>query len=362
MKKSISILAIQSFRGANVHLASVKRHLGTLNSYFAVLLMASLAVFTSCKNDDIEFGDFDYQTIYFATQTPVRTITLGEDTYPTESDNEHRFQVYATLGGVENNKSDRTVNIVVDETLVDGLVFDDGSVMKALPADYYKLSGNTITIKSGNIMGCVDVQLTDAFFADPKSTELTYVLPLRIVSASDSVLSGMDYTLYAVKYKNKYHGCWLSRGTDLITTGGKDSTNVRMPDDWEDADLVYLTTVGLQQSRYEVSTNVWVADEKGNTTVATKKCSLILTFDDEDNCTITTDTEGCTATGSGKWTYHGEPKAWNKTDRDQLKLDYTVTFTYQSGGEDVTTTVKTTETLVMRDRQNKYETFTYTTK
>jgi len=287
-----------------------------------VLLQAALAATTSCQNDDIEFGDFDYQAVYFASQSPVRTITLGEDVYSTDLDNEHRFQIYARLGGAESNKKDRTISIAVDETLVNGLLYDDGTPVKALPRSYYTLGSNTITIAKGQMTGCVDIQLTDDFFADPLATQLTYVLPVRMVSASDSILSGeaksgvtspnivdagdwdtqpMNYTLYGLKYKNKYHGCWLSKGTDLL-----------------------------------------------------------LTFDDDGRCTVGTDTEGCTASGSGQWTYHGATKAWNKKDRDQITLDYNITFSYLSGGESVTTTLQTSETLVMRDRQSKYETFSYT--
>ena len=57
-------------------------------------------LFAGCENGDKEFDDYEYQTISFATQTPIRTITLGEDVYPTEQDNEYRMQIIATLGGV----------------------------------------------------------------------------------------------------------------------------------------------------------------------------------------------------------------------------------------------------------------------
>jgi len=346
-----------------------------------VLLQAALAATTSCQNDDIEFGDFDYQAVYFASQSPVRTITLGEDVYSTDLDNEHRFQIYARLGGAESNKKDRTISIAVDETLVNGLLYDDGTPVKALPRSYYTLGSNTITIAKGQMTGCVDIQLTDDFFADPLATQLTYVLPVRMVSASDSILSGeaksgvtspnivdagdwdtqpMNYTLYGLKYKNKYHGCWLSKGTDRLNVEGRDSTITRMPDDWEDASLVYLTTESLWQARYAVSVNINTLDSKGKATIATKTCDLLLTFDDDGRCTVGTDTEGCTASGSGQWTYHGATKAWNKKDRDQITLDYNITFSYLSGGESVTTTLQTSETLVMRDRQSKYETFSYT--
>lgn len=45
-------------------------------------------LFAGCENGDKEFDDYEYQTFSFATQTPIRTITLGEDVYPTEQDNE----------------------------------------------------------------------------------------------------------------------------------------------------------------------------------------------------------------------------------------------------------------------------------
>ena len=314
--------------------------------------------FTSCENGDIEFPDFDYQTVYFARQTPIRTITLGDDVYPTTLDNQHKCQIYATMGGVNTNKRTRTIQIVVDESLCSGRKFADGREVKAMPTDYYSLSGNTITIPEGEIMGCVDVQLTDDFFADPASTETTYVIPVRMVSAGDSILSGKDYVLYAVKYKNKYHGCWLSRGTDVLQTTGKtEETITRMPDYWEQADLVYLTTEGLQRSRYEVSTNISVVDDKGKTTVVTKTCSLILTFDANDQVTVSTDTEGCSASGNGQWQRQAAKKAWGDKDRDQLNLQYEVTFHYESAGQTVTTSRKTSETLVMRDRQSVMEDF-----
>ena len=342
----------------------------------SILLMAVVAIgmctsFTSCKNDDVEFPDFDYQTVYFARQHPVRTIVLGNDeVYPRDLDNAHKCEIYAVLGGVNKNKKDRHIQIVVDTTLCKGLKFSDGREVKPMPADYYKLSSNDITVKSGDIMGAVQVQLTDAFFADTmnavvsesSSEKVAYVIPVCMVSADDSILASKNYTLYAVNYKNAYHGCWLSRGTDVIkTTGQTDSTITRMPEYWEKADLVYVTTCGLQKSRYNVSTNVSVVTVNGKkkvTNVVTKTCSLILTFDSNGHCIVSTDTPGCQATGSGQFTPHGAAKAWGDKDRDQLTLQYDVTFTYESGGATVSTTRSTSETLVMRDRQSNLVDFT----
>ena len=329
-----------------------------LKTLFAVQCSLSIGMMlSSCKNGDIEFPDFDHQTVYFARQSPVRTITLGDDIYPTELDNQHRFQIYATMGGVNSNNTDRTIQVAVDETLCTGKTFADGSSVKPLPANYYSLSGNTIIIPSGSIQGCVDVQLNDDFFADPLSTKVTYVLPLKMVSASEQILSGKDYTLYAVKYKNKYHGCWLSKGVDVITENGQQTTYDRQPAYWEEADLVYLNTDGLRQSRYQVTTNVTVVNASGKSSIETKSCDLLLTFDSNDRVTVSTDTPNCTATGSGQWERQAAKRAWGDKDRDQLTLQYDVSFSYLSGGTTVTTTRQTKETLVMRDRQSKLEDF-----
>ena len=325
---------------------------------WAISLMSCLFVATACQNDDIEYPDFEYQTVYFAKQTPIRTITLGDDEYPRDLDNAHQCEIYAVVGGMNTNKRERKIEITVDNSLCEGLFFSDGRPVKAMPSEYYSLSSHTITIPKDEIMAPVTVQLTDAFFADPTTTEVTYVIPVRMVSATDSILRDRDYTLYAINYKNKYHGCWLSRGVDEIqVTDSATKTVNRMPQYWEKADLVYLTTDALQKSRYQVSTSLYSYETNGKLSVGLKACDLILHFDDNEHVTVTTDTPGCSVTGSGQWTRQGEKKAWGDKDRDQLKLEYEVTYNYESNGKPVTKSIKTTETLVMRDRQSKLETF-----
>lgn len=326
--------------------------------YCTIIAGLAAASLTGCHNADIEFGDYDIQTVYFARQTPVRTITLGEDVYSTDLDNQHRFEVYARVAGVESNKKDRTIYLEVDNSLCDGLKFDDGSAVTPLPNNYYELDDSKIVIKKGEVTDCVGVHLTDAYFADPLAPTLHYVLPLKIASATDSILDGKGYTLYALKYKNKYTGCWLNQGKDEITLpDGTTETKSRYAEYWEYADLCYFTTDALNVARYKVSYNATVYDEKGKSTISTKTCDLILTFNSDETCTVTTDTDGCTVNGSGLWEYHDEPLAWNKADRDRITLNYTIGYTYESAGEQVTTTVKTSETLVMRDRQNSLEDF-----
>ena len=150
-------------------------------------------LFAGCENGDKEFDDYEYQTISFATQTPIRTITLGEDVYPTEQDNEYRMQIIATLGGVWSNRKERTAQIVIDESLCTNAYFDNGKPILPMPKEYYTYSSEQVVFPKGDIYGRMDIQLTDAFFNDPLTPELTYVIPVRLAQAS------MSPTLYSVR-------------------------------------------------------------------------------------------------------------------------------------------------------------------
>ncbi len=320
-------------------------------------LIAVLALFSSCENDDWEFDDYGTTSVYFAKQTPIRTITLGTDVYSTEMDNQHQCQVMAVMGGVYENRQDRVVSYTVDPTLVAGQHFADGREVKVLPESYYTLdNASQFTIPKGKVMGGPTVTLTDAFFNDPLAIDVNYVLPLRITStaAFDTILTDKNHILYAVKYKNKWDGYWLSAGTDVITENGTTTTVTREPEYVEKYEVRQMTTRTLKQVNYPLATTVTLADG----TTQSLQCNLVLTFDDNDNCTITTDQPGCTATGSGKWTFEGAKKAWGDKDRDLLELTYTVVYTYQNS--DVTTATKkqeSTDRLIARDRGSKLEEF-----
>ena len=85
--------------------------------------------------------------------------------------------------------------------------------------------------------------------------------------------------------------------------------------------------------------------------------NLVLTFDDAGNCTLSSADADFLVTGTGKWTYHGAKKAWNDTDRDLIDLTYDATFKYNYGTEARYKKISTKESLIMRDRQSKFETF-----
>lgn len=339
-------------------------------SIYALLLVV---FFSGCKNDDWEYEDYEGgTTVYFATQYPVRKIVLGNDeTYDISIDNEHKFIIYATMGGVYSNKTNRTVDIAVVNSLCDNLQFEDGGDIIPMPSNYYTLASNQIVIPKGKVMGGVEVQLTDAFFADPLALKNTYVIPLVMsnVQNADSILSGKpkvdnpsrvsasdwdvtpkDYVLYAVKYINPWDAVYLRRGVDIVTEGGQVSTIVRHEQYTEKDEVYTISTLALKKNKCTVSTQVEVwneAEQKNNTSTLT--CDLTLTFNDKNECTVTSASNGYTATGTGKFVEDGEKNSFNNKDRDVLYLDYTIDYAAKK--------YATKDTLVVRDRQIKGEWF-----
>lgn len=334
----------------------------------AYLFLILSVFFASCENEEWEFPDFDYQTVYFAHQYPVRTITLGEDIFDTSLDNEWKFRIMATTGGVYENDHDIFIDVSVDNALVEDFLFQSGgNEVLAMPVNYYTLQGEQIVIPQGEIIGGVTVELTDAFFADPLALSRNYVIPVRMnnVQNADSILSGVsqvenprrgvttdwavqpkDYTFYAVKYINPYHGFYLRRGEDVIE--GKngnnelDQTIVRSEEHVEDDEVVMLTTESLNAVEFPL---VFKDSEGNNINV-----SLTLKVDEEGNIRVEgAEDGGYTVSGSGKFVKDGEKNSWGATDRDAIYLDYEIDLAdFQ---------VSSTDTLVLRNRGVAMETF-----
>ena len=197
----------------------------------------------ACENQDQEFPDYDLQAVYFPIQLPIRTLSLGEDRVDNTLDREHKFDIGLSIGGMYENRKDWTVDYVVDTLLTENALNGSGAPLIALPSNYYTLSPvNTVIIPKGSFNGLIRVELTDDFFNDPLSLTGQYVIPLRITGTSaDSVLSGKqakpgvadrrvlsdwesgkapkDWVLYGIKYVNAYHGTYLHRGRDIVSSG-----------------------------------------------------------------------------------------------------------------------------------------------
>lgn len=320
---------------------------------------AAAMAMVSCENQDTDFSDFDYQTGYFAYQTPIRTLVLGNDEGVDNSiDNAHKCRIKAVAGGTRNGIK-ATLGFDVDPSLCDNLFFSDGTPVKPMPTDYYTLAGNEIPING--IDGYVEVQLSDAFFADPDAIKNTYVIPLRLndnfagvdsilrgdplvdnpwrLQASDWSIAPKDYVLYLVKFISPWSGNFLRRGVDIINEGGTTTTNIRHEQYIEYDEVFNMPTVSLNTVSYKFDDN----------------CNLLLTFsEDGTECTFATDNNAYTVTGTGKYVSDVAEEVWSEKARDVIYLDYTVT----TAGK----TVATKDTLVARDRavSGTAEEFSYT--
>jgi hypothetical protein len=82
----------------------------------------------------------------------------------------------------------------------------------------------------------------------------------------------------------------------------------------------------------------------------TRNSLILLTFNEQGDCTVTSETDGVSAIGSGKFVSKGDKNSWGNMDRDVLYLDYTIDY------GDIQ--VSTKDTLVVRDRGVKAEWFT----
>ena len=356
---------------------------------YGVALGALSLAYTSCYNADKEFPDYEGgTTAYF----PVRTLVLGNDIYDNSLDNAHKCRIWATMGGAYGGRN-AFVDFVVDPTLCDNLWFvDEGGNasyrVTPLPSDYYTLSSSVIPY-NGDQRGYVEVKFTDKFFEDENAINNYYVIPLLMknVTGIDHILTGTpregltpsrtntedwdvlakDYVLYCVKYMNPWQANYIRRGVDVVTEAGKDpATIVRKDFSLINSDLERYTenpvnandevcsirTKNMTQAVFPVSFK---------TSGASVPCNLLLTFNG-NTCTISTEDEGVTVTGTGEYITKGTERSeykdyqWGSNNgqlvqRDILRLEYKVNF------ENKNIQVSTNDTLVVRDRASNMKVF-----
>ena len=352
--------------------------------------VGKICKFTTVEGEEKDFPDYEGgTTAYFAYQNPVRTLVLGNDVNDNSLDNAHKCRIWATVGGQYNGR-EAYVNFVVDPTLCDNLWFFDerGNAsyrVTPMPTNYYTLSSNVIPYEY-NGRGYVEVQFTDAFFNDPNSVRNNYVIPLRMtnVKGFDHILTGTpnvespvrtneqdwsiqpkDYVLYCVKYMNPWSAKYYRRGVDVITEGGKKPmTFVRKDFTFVEPDRYAFNPVNQYDEECGITTKNMIQAIFPVTFWASgayNTCKLILTFNG-NNCTISTEDEGITVTGSGEFITNGTERQeykeyqWESKGRyfDILRLAYNVNF------ENKNIQVSTNDTLVVKTREsNKKEFFNY---
>ncbi|WP_204344078.1 DUF5627 domain-containing protein [Psychroserpens algicola] len=374
-----------------------------------LIICAIVFSFIACENQENDFDDFGSTSVYFPFQTPVRTIIQGEyDLGFNENDNNGRFEIGVVMSGVYNNDIDRRVHFELAPDLIDAAALGVDTVnVKILPASYYTIEQESpVTIPSGSISGRIPVQLSDAFFDDPLSfaefEEVHYVIPLRITDFEelDSLLTGVplvddpikirdedwdplpkDYTLFGIKYMNKYDAIYLRRGEDAATGFNESVTVYANGDPTEtvseviDGSTVYRAEFVVQDEliplatsgRSEVTTTIDVRRPGIPTDV---QLSLLLTFNENEEITVSNadPNSNITVTGTGSFVEDGDE--WGGEPRDVIYLDFQyveqdveVTQEFFFGSLVSTTTAtfelnhQVNDTLVIRDRNVRFEEF-----
>lgn len=340
-----------------------------------ITITLALVFLVACENEKWEFPDYKYTAVYFSYQSPVKTLILGEDEmYDNTKDNEHVVQIFATMGGVYENNQDRIIEVEIDNSLCDSLHFDSdaGPRVLPLPASYYELPAKMqIVIPKGKLMGAIEFKLTNAFFQDSLALTNTYVIPLvmKSVVGADSILRGKsektnpdrriaadwitppkDYVLYAVKYINPWHAYYLRRGVTVVK-GKNGNSNL-------DTTMIYRAKYveksevcqAVSNSYNAVSLSLKTKAADGTTDLP---FTIILSFNNNNECTIT-HPAGATYTASGNGTYVQDGDEWGGIKRNVLHLKYDIDF--------ANAIYSFTDTLVVRDRGVKFETFTAVVK
>lgn len=334
-------------------------------SKYTCLAGLILLVCSGCENQEITFDDFDYTAVYFPLQTPLRTLVLGEDRIDNSLDNQLKFNVGVSIGGLYENTRSWSVDLDYDYDLATGLRTVNGDTVLALPREYLIESDpslpGTATIPSGGYNGLVEFQLADAFLDDTLAYTGQYVLPLRITGTdADSILTGhalvtepdkrkvedwevdappKDFTLFGIKYINPYHGSYLHRGVSIEKDSAGNTVNT----------VVY-------HQNFIVQDEVWKLTTRGRNRVITSGIAqnnggdfaMQLDFDNNTIAVSTAPGAGIEVSGTGQYVSSAESnEVWGDASRSALYLNYTYT--------DNGSLFEVSDTLVMRDRAVVFE-------
>lgn len=317
----------------------------------------------SCQKEAVH-KDFIFTSGYFPYQFPIRTIILGDYIFDNSNDNNHKFIISTHMGGVYENDKDRVFQIELDKSLSNNILFNsNGDTVHAMPDSYFKLMSDKIIIPKGEMSGGVEVQLTDAFFEDSNAIKLSYVVPVRIIVkgstdvdtilvgqsdkpgadpriASDWTVPPKDFTMFAVKYINEYHGTYFHYGKSQV----KDDTGALVEDTAYSAEDVVKnpTSKLITTGRHQVLFTTFL-----NSKILTGEVQMLLTFNG-NNCTITP-VDGSTYTISGTGEFKSKEYVWGDKKRDGIVLTYTVS--------DGVNTATVNDVLVSRDRGVVLETY-----
>ncbi len=310
--------------------------------YVSAILAA--VCLTACYDDYVK--DYEVQSVYFAFQTDVRSVIVGEGM---------KFSTGIMLAGVIENSMDRRVKFTVDNSLlnddaVSALKNHDFTYIKdhfatidqieALPSDVYKLlvenqESNEAIIRKGQHLGSITVQVDSAkFLSDASRLVPDQAIAFRITeSDSAPALEGKESEVICVRYENMLFGHWWHGGVTVVT----DATG-------QEVDRIeYFTTIPQADSKVWTLTTV-APDELTTNAMGgnqnSSKSELKLKIDMEDGSIDVSSADGASydVTSDGVCQYNRAKLLQNR----QIFLKYK----WEADGK----TYHATDTLTFRNR------------
>ena len=180
-----------------------------------IIALSLLSLMSGCSKYDNYVEDFDFTSVYFGTQKPLRTVVARDPM---------QIKFGVAMGGVRENTKDQWVKFKLDPSLLNTV--GGANAFTLLPKSYYEMvlsnGDSTIIIPAGKIIGDVVLKINkDAFTTDPLATTKKYALPIRIYETSaDSILKGneliaaKDYTIIVIKYISQESGTYYVKGSE----------------------------------------------------------------------------------------------------------------------------------------------------
>lgn len=180
-----------------------------------IIALSLLGLMSGCSKYDNYVEDFDFTSVYFGTQKPLRTVVARDPM---------QIKFGVAMGGVRENTKDQWVKFKLDPSLLNTV--GGANAFTLLPKSYYEMvlsnGDSTIIIPAGKIIGDVVLKIKkSAFTADPLAVTNNYALPIRIYETSvDSILKGneltasKDYSIIVIKYISQESGTYYVKGSE----------------------------------------------------------------------------------------------------------------------------------------------------
>jgi len=181
--------------------------------------------------------DFDYTSVYFGAQRPIRTLVTRTDR------NELVFKIGVGIGGIRENVKGYEVEYeLAPELLLPGSEIAGASRYKLLPENCYTIENDndfTFYIKPGKIIGDCQVRINkNAFVSLEGATSNTWALPFRLTSTTaDKILEEKDWTIIVIRYIDEHSGDYLYKGWQAVWNGTTHDVLTRTEYDFFDKSL-----------------------------------------------------------------------------------------------------------------------------